>query len=1111
MPTQSNDLTGDYLKSRQAANLTPAQQRLQSLAGQEQRQGLDDIGKLPMRMSPGEITGGISRAGETVSSGVSKAVGAAKDIARGVIEAPRQVVGGFIDATREAADAADSLLGFFNIPTVIQITNKQGELDLDLLTRKEFEEAGGEFISEKITPREPVSTTGGLVRGVSQFLTGFLPAAQALKGIGPATKLAGVARTAAAGAIADATVFDPHDQRLSNLVENFPALQNPVTGFLEAKPDDTEAEGRFKNAIEGLGLGLLADGFFAATKAVRASRLKKLEAREAAEGAVTVERFAAIGEDVADAVPVAPDEAAPVVPGEEVAAEAVKVEPEAPSFKVGSKKIGKERALNINLDKIDTTDDVKALIEGVGDEFKIDVRESRREIITQQETKKLADDLGMTVDDLMNRRRGEAFNAEQALAARRILVASGENLVSLAKKAEAGSEEQMLAFRRALSQHHAIQSQVSGLTAEAGRALQSFKILSEGGKKRQQQIKDVLEAGGGSENSKALAGMVASLDNPQQLNQFVKGAQKATTREMLYEAWINGLLSSPATHVVNVIGNSMTAGWAVGERKIASAIGGSLDRQNIPKGEATAMLYGMANGAKDGMKLAWQALKTGEPADILTKQESAGFKSITGENLNLTGVPGRFADYVGEAVRVPSRFLTAGDEFFKTMGYRMELHAQAYRQATTEGLEGDALAGRIYDIIQNPPDNIDLASIDFGRYATFTKPLGEGGKAIQKVVKVIPGARVIVPFIRTPLNIMKYVGERTPLSSLAPAIRDEIASGGARRDLALAKIASGSMVMAAAADFTLSGQLTGGGPKNPQMRNILRTTGWQPYSIKIGDTFIAYSRLDPIGATIGLAADIAEITAQTGDIEALDLATSAVISVAQNITSKTYLSGLSEFFEVMSSVSPDPDKNNRRAIKWVERLAGSVVPSGIAQLERTLDPTLSATQGILEKIKSRVPGFSDDLPPRRNIFGEPIILSGGIGPDIMSPLYTSTNKKDPIADEIVEQQTFLRMPRPVIDGVKLDTRMMDEYIKFYSGKNNRFVKQPLKNALRELFNTNQYRGATDGQEGGKSVLIRAVFDGYRESAKQMMREKSPTLAREAREIKVEKFKKLGAL
>jgi hypothetical protein len=93
------------------------------------------------------------------------------------------------------------------------------------------------------------------------------------------------------------------------------------------------------------------------------------------------------------------------------------------------------------------------------------INEARRQKITNDELPKLADDLGMTVDDLLARRQGAAFNAEQILAARKILVASGENLVKLANAAKNGSEMDLALFRRAMSQHRAIQSQVSGMTA----------------------------------------------------------------------------------------------------------------------------------------------------------------------------------------------------------------------------------------------------------------------------------------------------------------------------------------------------------------------------------------------------------------------------------------------------------------------------------------------------------------------------------------------------------------------------------------------------------------------------------------------------------------------
>jgi hypothetical protein len=69
---------------------------------------------------------------------------------------------------------------------------------------------------------------------------------------------------------------------------------------------------------------------------------------------------------------------------------------------------------------------------------------------------------------------------------------------------------------------------------------------------------------------------------------------------------------------------------------------------------------------------------------------------------------------------------------------------------------------------------------------------------------------------------------------------------------------------------------------------------------------------------------------------------------------------------------------------------------------------------------------------------------------------------------------------------------------------------PLKTKLRELFDTSLYQNATDGQEGGKSTLIKSVFEAYRNAAKGAMMEEDPRLFMEIQDIKREKAVKLGA-
>ena len=119
----------------------------------------------------------------------------------------------------------------------------------------------------------------------------------------------------------------------------------------------------------------------------------------------------------------------------------------------------------------------------------------------------------------------------------------------------------------------------------------------------------------------------------------------------------------------------------------------------------------------------------------------------------------------------------------------------------------------------------------------------------------LPGVKLIVPFIRTPTNILKFAMERTPLAPIMKSVRADILAGGARRDTALARISMGSMAMAVTASYAAQGVITGGGPSDPALKSHLYNQGWQPYSVKIGDKYYAYGRLEPLGMMMGLAAD----------------------------------------------------------------------------------------------------------------------------------------------------------------------------------------------------------------------------------------------------------------
>ena len=67
------------------------------------------------------------------------------------------------------------------------------------------------------------------------------------------------------------------------------------------------------------------------------------------------------------------------------------------------------------------------------------------------------------------------------------------------------------------------------------------------------------------------------------------------------------------------------------------------------------------------------------------------------------------------------------------------------------------------------------------------------------------------------------------------------------------------------------------------------------------------------------------------------------------------------------------------------------------------------------------------LPPRLTLFGEPIRREGSLGPDIVSPIATTTEKHDPVLSEMIRLQTNPSMPQRKIRGMDLTP---DQYAEF---------------------------------------------------------------------------------
>ena len=593
-------------------------------------------------------------------------------------------------------------------------------------------------------------------------------------------------------------------------------------------------------------------------------------------------------------------------------------------------------------------------------------------------------------------REGEAY------AARAILAKSGNELVNMAKRLRSlgddpGSEA-LATFRKALVRHAAIQEQVSGMTAEAGRALSAFRMSADSRDIPGRVLEGLANAGGGSGRLKDAAERIIDLEaDPANLNRFIEKVSKPKFSDRAQEIWYNYLLSGPQTHAVNILSNTMTALAQIPEHAIAAGVGAA--RRALGRNAADRVLFsevgarsiGMLQGMKEGIREFARAFRTGEASDFVGKLEQQTPKAVPGLK--------------GEILRIPTRALTAEDEFFKAIARRMELSGLAVRQAAKEGLSGQEARDRAAELLVNPTDEMMEKALDYGRYITFQRPLGDGlAGNLSRATQNQPYLKAVLPFIRTPTNLIKFTAERSPFAPMVKEWRKDFAAGGARRDLAIAKVMVGSGIGAVIAEIAAQGGITGAPPSDMNKRRLLYSSGWKPYSIKVGDTYYSYQRLDPFAMTIGTAANLATMENGMTETQREKGAALWLASVAANLGSRTWLTGMTDALDAL--LEPE-----RYSGSFISKLIGSAtVPTGSAQIARTLDPTMRETPDIGSYMQSRMPGQSDDLLPKRDVWGQPIVSEGGVGPDILSPIWTSTDRKDPITQEALRVGATISPP-----------------------------------------------------------------------------------------------------
>lgn len=707
---------------------------------------------------------------------------------------------------------------------------------------------------------------------------------------------------------------------------------------------------------------------------------------------------------------------------------------------------------------------------------------------------------------------GTALNVEETYALHKVLTESGKKLIEL--NATVTDDVSAEEFLKALWVHGSIlDSKRLGAMAEAGRAERIYGVDAPADMQAMKaflnQFSDLMGKMKEGMNPLMVSEMVKSFKTPEQMAVFAKNAVKPGLKDAYLGLWINALLSGPHTHIANAVSNGATLGWGIAERQLAPVFGG-----NVRPGEAAAMIHGVYESFTDGLRAFWEVFRGGDMGGKIEMHHTPSFQEA-----GLTGIPGKALDYISAFFQgAGGRMLSGADAFFKAIAFRAEARARALREAynvaNAENLYGKEARTRVNELYQaymtDLPEDIAKDADKFAAYVTFTNNLGPTGAWLQEGSAKFPAVKLVIPFVKAPINIFKYANERTPWGLFAKSFRGDIQAGGARADLAMAKWAMGSMTMGAASLLAMDGIITGGGPdpkKFPDLIKDMKDNGWQAYSINVsaakrktkgestawqkGDQFVGpFSRVEPLGSLFGMAADYVEIMSNRKPDETTDeMGFHMVAATVKSMSSKTFIKGLSQTMLALTFPEEFLDKTvDRQAVSLVP-IVGSSLSRKIAQ---QIDPIVRHSEGFIEELRKNTPGLSSSLSPELNRWGEPVYRQNAIGPDIASPFYETTYKKDPVNEALIKNKVNIPPAPDALMGLPLSYEGKIELHKIIAKEVTKGGKT-LHDSMGKLLESSAFKKGSTGPDGRQALLLRARVEEFTRRGEMQMLKRHPEL------------------
>jgi len=699
----------------------------------------------------------------------------------------------------------------------------------------------------------------------------------------------------------------------------------------------------------------------------------------------------------------------------------------------------------------------RPIVEGIQETF--DISKKTRGRLSIPEINARAKSGKITVDELRNLPEGTALPAEELQRARGLTqeaVATSSDAVSRFLKNP--SDEQAFADAVA-STKTAVDTLTStrAAMAEAGRSLRILRESVINKVRLPSEAKQLLDNVDKEKFIKFATQYREAIEKGQQelAVDLLKKAQKSTWFDKAVNFGNALLLTNPQTDVANTVGNTLGNLVTTAERapiafvdKIRSLLTKTPRERFLgeAKQEAFSTIEGLKEGASDFIDV------------MLGKsQETGKIAEIQASRIGKSGID-KISDFI-------FRRLGAEDVLFKGIKKRQSLNAQAFRIAKKEGLKGEEFAARIKELRENPTGEMLEEASQRALESTFQESLGGFTKKLNQLRQYAP-VRIIFPFFRTLVNLAKFPARRTPLA-LTPGTRSfgQIIGreGAAAQSEAIGRMILGTTASIPLATMAAQGLITGSGPSNKNQKRALQAQGWQPFSIRTGDKYISYRRAEPLSTMMATIATLVERSMEDGEEQKEEKIFKAISDSAGFVSDQTFWRGMRELIDFARG-------RNKRFL--TNLISGRVTPPGLSFVSRAIDPEYKDPEGLMETLKSRIPGVSKSVQPKLDIFGKPIRTEGGILNRI-TPFRATTFKPDLAAQELFKFRIGISEQGKTTRGVPLNREERFNITQLGG--------QTAKQALDLVVNSDGYQNLPDSE---KEKLLRSIIRKARSGASE---------------------------